>query len=81
MTMWPLSSFTRRPASSERVIAAESTGSTPMTLISGRTRLTYRLRAETPGTYQVLPSLASLTYFPEIRGNAGLVRAKIGERP
>jgi len=46
----------------------------------GRTRLTYRLRAETPGAYQVLPGLASLTYFPEIRGNSGLVRAKIGER-
>jgi len=50
-------------------------------LPKGRTRLTYRLRAETPGAYQVLPGLASLTYFPEIRGNSGLVRAKIGERP
>jgi len=50
-------------------------------LPKGRTRLTYRLRAETPGAYQVLPGLASLTYFPGIRGNSGLVRAKIGERP
>ena len=50
-------------------------------LPKGRTRLTYRLRAETPGSYQVLPGLASLTYYPEIRGNSGLVRAKIGERP
>jgi len=50
-------------------------------LPKGRTRLTYRLRAETPGAYQVLPSLASLTYYPEIRGNSGLVRARIGERP
>src|SRR5438477_462298 len=33
-----LSSFTRRPASSERAIAAESTGSTPMIRISGRKR-------------------------------------------
>ena len=47
----------------------------------GRTRLTYRLRAETPGVYQVLPGRAALTYFPEIRGSSGLVRAKIGERP
>ena len=50
-------------------------------LPKGRTRLTYKLRAETPGAYQVLPGLASLTYFPEVRGNSGLVRAKIGERP
>ena len=50
-------------------------------LPKGRTRLTYKLRAETPGAYQVLPDLASLTYYPEIRGNSGLVRAKIGERP
>lgn len=50
-------------------------------LPKGRTRLTYRLHAETPGAYQVLPSLAALTYFPEIRGSSGLVRAKIGERP
>ena len=50
-------------------------------LPKGRTRLTYKLRAETPGAYQVLPGLASLTYFPEVRGNSGLVHAKIGERP
>ncbi len=31
---------TRRPAASERVIASESTGCTPITLISGRTRFT-----------------------------------------
>ena len=34
-------SFTRRPAASERAIASESSGSTPMILISGRTRFTY----------------------------------------
>ncbi len=34
-------SLTRRPAASERAIASESTGCTPMILISGRTRLTY----------------------------------------
>ena len=32
--------LTRRPAASERVIASESTGCTPMILIAGRTRLT-----------------------------------------
>lgn len=48
-------------------------------LRKGRTRLTCRLHAETPGVYRVLPSVALLMYFPEVRGNSGLVRAKIGE--
>ena len=34
-------SLTRRPAASERAIASESSGCTPITLISGRTRFTY----------------------------------------
>jgi hypothetical protein len=34
-------SFTRRPAATERAIASESSGCTPMTLTSGRTRFTY----------------------------------------
>jgi len=50
-------------------------------LPKGRTRVTYHLHAETPGAYQVLPGIASLTYFPEIRGNSGLVKTNIGERP
>ncbi len=50
-------------------------------LPKGRTRVTYHLHAETPGSYQVLPGIASLTYFPEIRGNSGLVKTNIGERP
>jgi len=50
-------------------------------LPKGQTRLTYKLKAETPGAYQVLPGVASLTYFPEVRGNSGLVKAKIGEQP
>ncbi len=49
-------------------------------LPKGRTQVTYHLHAETPGAYQVLPGVASLTYFPEIRGNSGLVKTNIGER-
>src|SRR5262249_14171928 len=48
-------------------------------LPKGRTRLVYRLHAETPGMYRVLPCVASLAYFPEIRGNTGLVRARVTE--
>ena len=50
-------------------------------LPKGRTRITYHLHAETPGSYQVQPGIAALTYFPEIRGNSGLVKTNIGERP
>ena len=49
-------------------------------LPKGKTRLTYRLHAETPGLYHILPSLASLVYFPEIRGNGLPVHARITER-
>ena len=50
-------------------------------LPKGTTRLTYRLHAETPGHYRILPGIASLIYFPEVRGNSGLAAARIGERP
>ncbi|BDI29589.1 hypothetical protein CCAX7_16400 [Capsulimonas corticalis] len=50
-------------------------------LPKGRTRLTYRLDAETPGRYRILPDIASLTYFPEVRGNSGLATVQIGEAP
>jgi uncharacterized protein YfaS (alpha-2-macroglobulin family) len=49
-------------------------------LPKGRATLTYRLHAETPGNFRILPSVASLVYFPEIRGNSAPVRARIGER-
>lgn len=51
------------------------------TLPKGLTRLTYRLTAETPGVYRILPSIADLVYFPEVRGNSDLVQTKIGDRP
>lgn len=50
-------------------------------LPKGRTTVSYRLHAETPGAYRILPSLASLAYFPEVRGNSGLAKAQIGDRP
>ncbi|MEO7718015.1 MAG: alpha-2-macroglobulin family protein [Capsulimonas sp.] len=48
-------------------------------LPKGRTRLTYRLDAETPGRYRILPDIAALTYFPEVRGNSSLATVQIGE--
>lgn len=35
----------------------------------GKQVLTYRLRAETPGTYRVLPTDAALMYLPEVGGH------------
>ena len=31
----------------------------------------YRMRAETPGTYKILPATASLMYLPEVNGRSG----------
>jgi len=49
-------------------------------LPKGKATFTYRLHAETPGIYRILPSIASLVYFPEIRANSAPARARIGER-
>jgi uncharacterized protein YfaS (alpha-2-macroglobulin family) len=48
-------------------------------LSAGRTTRSYTLHAETPGFYSILPAIASLTYFPEIRGNSGLVQVEVVE--
>lgn len=37
----------------------------------------YIIRAQIPGSYAVLPTVASLMYYPEIRGNSGAVRMTI----
>jgi alpha-2-macroglobulin len=39
--------------------------------------LTYDLRAEAPGHYHALPTLAHAMYVPEIRGNSGEIRMKV----
>ncbi len=50
-------------------------------LPQGRLHLAYRLRTETPGTFRILPSIASLVYFPEVRGNSGLATVNVGTTP
>jgi uncharacterized protein YfaS (alpha-2-macroglobulin family) len=39
--------------------------------------VTYRLRAETPGIFHVMPARASAMYSPEIGGNSDEVIMKI----
>ncbi len=46
---------------------------------SGEHAFTYIVRAQIPGNYHVMPSLASLMYYPEVRGNANEVSLDITE--
>ncbi len=48
-------------------------------LARGERTFTYALRTEAPGNYRVLPTMAELMYFPEVRGNAKPVRMKIAD--
>lgn len=50
-------------------------------LPKGHVSFAYRMHAESPGVYRVQPGIASLVYFPEVRGNSGLVTARITEGP
>jgi hypothetical protein len=45
----------------------------------GERTFTYALRTEAPGNYRILPSMAELMYFPEVRGNSGPVRMRIAD--
>ena len=37
----------------------------------------YILRAQIPGSYAVMPAVGALMYYPEVRGNSGVVNVKI----
>ena len=48
------------------------------TSIDARTyELSYIMRAQIPGDYSVMPAVASLMYYPEVRGNSGTERISI----
>lgn len=48
-------------------------------LPQGRSKLTYRLRAETPGVFSALPTKVEGMYAPELKGNSDEFKANIGE--
>ena len=48
-------------------------------LAKGDHFLSYVLRTEAPGQYNILPSTALLMYFPEVRGHNRPVRMRIRE--
>ncbi|MBR0225330.1 MAG: hypothetical protein IJL92_04660 [Thermoguttaceae bacterium] len=46
-------------------------------LPQGKSKLTYRLRAETPGVFSALPTAVEGMYAPELKGNSDEFKAKI----
>ncbi len=48
-------------------------------LPQGMHEISYVMRAEAPGEYRILPSTASLMYFPEVRGHNRLVRMRVAD--
>jgi len=48
-------------------------------LPKGLHEVSYVLRTEAPGQYNILPSTASLMYFPEVRGHNRLVRMRVAD--
>jgi hypothetical protein len=48
-------------------------------LPAGRHVFTYLFRAQIPGDYHVMPTIANLMYYPEYQGNGTEVRVKIVE--
>jgi hypothetical protein len=43
----------------------------------GRHSVSYRLRAEIPGTFSALPTIAEAMYAPELRGNSDEIKVRI----
>ncbi|MEI6537186.1 MAG: hypothetical protein WCN98_17725, partial [Verrucomicrobiaceae bacterium] len=46
----------------------------------GKHSLTYRLRAEVPGSFHALPAKVSAMYSPELRGNSDELQVKVEEK-
>ena len=46
-------------------------------LARGKSSVSYRLRAEIPGKYSALPTLASAMYAPELRGNSDEMKISV----
>jgi len=67
----PYRSFVRREVRDNRVVFFVSY------MQKGPVYINYRLYAQTPGIYRILPTQAYLTYFPEISGTSGFARSKI----
>jgi uncharacterized protein YfaS (alpha-2-macroglobulin family) len=50
-------------------------------LARGRHSVSYRVRAEIPGRFSALPTIAQAMYAPELRGNSDELKLRIEDRP
>ncbi len=50
-------------------------------LARGKHSVSYRMRAETPGKFSALPTIALGMYAPELRGNSDEIKVLIEDRP
>jgi hypothetical protein len=50
-------------------------------LARGTSSVSYRVRAEIPGTFSALPTVAQAMYAPELRGNSDELKLRIEEAP
>jgi uncharacterized protein YfaS (alpha-2-macroglobulin family) len=50
-------------------------------LARGRSSVSYRMRAEIPGRFSALPTVAQAMYAPELRGNSDEIKLRIDEAP
>ena len=46
-------------------------------LARGRHSVSYRVRAEIPGTFSALPTIAYAMYAPELKGNSDEIKIRI----
>jgi alpha-2-macroglobulin len=49
------------------------------TLSRGKHSVSYRMRAETPGQFSVLPARASAMYAPELQGNSDEIKLRVAD--
>jgi uncharacterized protein YfaS (alpha-2-macroglobulin family) len=49
-------------------------------LARGRHSVSYRVRAEIPGTFSALPTIAYAMYAPELKGNSDEIKIRIADQ-
>jgi uncharacterized protein YfaS (alpha-2-macroglobulin family) len=48
-------------------------------LMRGRHSVSYRMRAEIPGSFSALPAVIEAMYAPELKGNSDEMKLRIGD--
>ncbi len=66
-----------RPWWTNREVRDEKVAFFTTRLSAGEHTFAYVFRAQIPGSYHVMPSLATLMYYPEVRGNSNEIRMMI----